>query len=63
MLKTEALAAKFIDQSDVTVRCFNRDVTTMTDDELADAFVDTNLLINATTASSPCVRQSNRVEV
>lgn len=49
MLKTEALAAEVHRiNPDVTVRCFNRDVTTMMDDELADAVADTDLLINAT---------------
>lgn len=49
MLKTEALAAEVHRiNPDVIVQCFNRDVTTMTDDELAEAFADINLLINAT---------------
>jgi hypothetical protein len=49
MLKTEALAAEAERiNSAVTVRCSNRDVTTMTADELVAAFRDVNLLINAT---------------
>jgi molybdopterin/thiamine biosynthesis adenylyltransferase len=49
MLKTEALAAEAerINPA-VSVRCSNRDVTTMTDDELLAEFRDVNLLINAT---------------
>src|SRR6185436_10003517 len=49
MLKTEALASEVHRiNPEVIVRCFNRDVTTMTDDEIAEAFAGTNLLINAT---------------